>query len=338
MVKVGILGAAGYTGGELIRLLINHPQAEIVFANSESNAGNKVYDVHEGLMGDTELEFTSEMPFDQVDVVFFCFGHGKSEVFLKEHNIPANVKIIDMAQDFRIKGNHDYVYGLPEIHKEEIAKCQHLANPGCFATCIQLGLLPLAKAGLLTNDIAVNAITGSTGAGQKPSATTHFSWRDNNFSVYKLFTHQHLHEICQTLNELKPAEAPHVVDTLDEGYEAKGITVDFIPYRGDFARGIFCTEVVTLNACPVESDITALYKSFYEEAAFTHYSDKALDLKQVVNTNKGLVHVEVFGKKVVITSMIDNLLKGAVGQAVQNMNIMFGLDEKAGLNLKASAF
>ena len=338
MVKVGILGAAGYTGGELIRLIINHPQAEIVFANSESNAGNKVYDVHEGLMGDTELEFTSEMPFDQVDVVFFCFGHGKSEAFLKEHNIPANVKIIDMAQDFRIKGNHDYVYGLPEIHKEEIAKCQHLANPGCFATCIQLGLLPLAKAGLLTNDIAVNAITGSTGAGQKPSATTHFSWRDNNFSVYKLFTHQHLHEICQTLNELKPAEAPHVVDTLDEGYEAKGITVDFIPYRGDFARGIFCTEVVTLNACPVESDITALYKSFYEEAAFTHYSDKALDLKQVVNTNKGLVHVEVFGKKVVITSMIDNLLKGAVGQAVQNMNIMFGLDEKAGLNLKASAF
>ena len=338
MVKVGILGAAGYTGGELIRLLINHPQAEIVFANSESNAGNKVYDVHEGLMGDTELEFTSEMPFDQVDVVFFCFGHGKSEAFLKEHNIPANVKIIDMAQDFRIKGNHDYVYGLPEIHKEEIAKCQHLANPGCFATCIQLGLLPLAKAGLLTKDIAVNAITGSTGAGQKPSATTHFSWRDNNFSVYKLFTHQHLHEICQTLNELKPAEAPHVVDTLDEGYEAKGITVDFIPYRGDFARGIFCTEVVTLNACPVESDITALYKSFYEEAAFTHYSDKALDLKQVVNTNKGLVHVEVFGKKVVITSMIDNLLKGAVGQAVQNMNIMFGLDEKAGLNLKASAF
>ena len=338
MVKVGILGAAGYTGGELIRLLINHPQAEIVFANSESNAGNKVYDVHEGLMGDTELEFTSEMPFDQVDVVFFCFGHGKSEAFLKEHNIPANVKIIDMPQDFRIKGNHDYVYGLPEIHKEEIAKCQHLANPGCFATCIQLGLLPLAKAGLLTNDIAVNAITGSTGAGQKPSATTHFSWRDNNFSVYKLFTHQHLHEICQTLNELKPAEAPHVVDTLDEGYEAKGITVDFIPYRGDFARGIFCTEVVTLNACPVESDITALYKSFYEEAAFTHYSDKALDLKQVVNTNKGLVHVEVFGKKVVITSMIDNLLKGAVGQAVQNMNIMFGLDEKAGLNLKASAF
>ena len=338
MVKVGILGAAGYTGGELIRLLIHHPQVEIVFANSESNAGNKVYDVHEGLLGDTELEFTSEMPFDKVDVVFFCFGHGKSEAFLKEHDIPANVKIIDLAQDFRIKGDHDYVYGLPEIHKEEIAKCQHLANPGCFATCIQLGLLPLAKAGLLTKDIAVNAITGSTGAGQKPSATTHFSWRDNNFSVYKLFTHQHLHEICQTLNELKPEGAPHVVDTLNEGYEAEGITVDFIPYRGDFARGIFCTEVVTMEECLVESDIVALYKTFYEKAAFTHYSNKALDLKQVVNTNKGLVHVEVFGRKVVITSMIDNLLKGAVGQAVQNMNIMFGLDEKAGLNLKASAF
>ena len=338
MVKVGILGAAGYTGGELIRLLIHHPQVEIVFANSESNAGNKVYDVHEGLLDDTELEFTSEMPFDKVDVVFFCFGHGKSEAFLKEHDIPVNVKIIDMAQDFRIKGDHDYVYGLPEIHKEEIAKCQHLANPGCFATCIQLGLLPLAKAGLLTKDIAVNAITGSTGAGQKPSATTHFSWRDNNFSVYKLFTHQHLHEICQTLNELKPEGAPHVVDTLNEGYEAEGITVDFIPYRGDFARGIFCTEVVTMEECLVESDIVALYKTFYEKAAFTHYSNKALDLKQVVNTNKGLVHVEVFGRKVVITSMIDNLLKGAVGQAVQNMNIMFGLDEKAGLNLKASAF
>ena len=360
MVRVGILGAAGYTGGELIRLLLNHPEVEIVFANSESNAGNKVYDVHEGLLGETELEFTSEMPFDKVDVVFFCFGHGKSEAFLKEHSIPANVKIIDLAQDFRIKGDHDYVYGLPEIHHEEIAKCQHLANPGCWATCIQLGLLPLAKAGLLTKDIAVNAITGSTGAGQKPGATTHFSWRNNNFSVYKLFTHQHLHEICQTLNELKPASAPHVVDTLDEGYEADGITVDFIPYRGDFARGIFCTEVVTLSQAPLLSpqggkthqdgntfplgedgnglDIVALYKSFYEKAAFTHYSDKALDLKQVVNTNKALVHVEVFGKKVVITSMIDNLLKGAVGQAVQNMNIMFGLDEKAGLNLKASAF
>ncbi len=338
MVRVGILGAAGYTGGELIRLLINHPEAEIVFANSESNAGNKVYDVHEGLIGDTELEFTSEMPFDKVDVVFFCFGHGKSEAFLKEHTIPSNVKIIDLAQDFRIKGDHDYVYGLPETHREEIAKCQHLANPGCFATCIQEGLLPLAKVGLLTRDIAVNAITGSTGAGQKPGATTHFSWRNNNFSVYKLFTHQHLHEICQTLNELRPASAPRAIDTLDEGFEGDGITVDFIPYRGDFARGIFCTEVITCDKAQDKDAVVALYKDFFKDAAFTHYSDKALDLKQVVNTNKCLLHVEVFGRKIVVTSMIDNLLKGAVGQAVQNMNIMFGLDEKAGLNLKAAAF
>lgn len=338
MIKVGILGAAGYTGGELIRLLLNHPDVEIVFANSESNAGNKVYAVHEGLIGDTELEFTSEMPWDKVNVVFFCFGHGKSEAFLKEHSIPANVKIIDLAQDFRIKGDHDYVYGLPEIHREEIAKCQHLANPGCFATCIQEGLLPLAKAGMIVSDISVNAITGSTGAGQKPGATTHFSWRNNNFSVYKLFNHQHLHEICQTLNELRPDGTPRVVDTLNDGYEADGVTVDFIPYRGDFARGIFCTEVVTMDA-PVDKDaVVALYKDFYKDAAFTHYSDAALDLKQVVNTNKALVHVEVFGRKIVVTSIIDNLLKGAVGQAVQNMNIMFGIDERSGLNLKASAF
>jgi len=359
--RVGILGAAGYTGGELIRLLLNHPDAEIVFANSESNAGNKVYEVHEGLLGDTELEFTSEMPFDKVDVVFFCFGHGKSEAFLKEHSIPENVKIIDLAQDFRIKRTAhscppegegaliptDWVYGLPETHREEIKACQHLANPGCFATCIQEGLLPLAKAGLLTNDIAVNAITGSTGAGQKPGATTHFSWRNNNFSTYKLFTHQHLHEICQTLNELRPEGTPRVIDTLDEGFPTspspsgeteEAITVDFIPYRGDFARGIFCTSVVKLDKAMPAEDIVALYKDFFKDAAFTHYSDKAIDLKQVVNTNKALVHVDVFGKKVVITSMIDNLLKGAVGQAVQNMNLMFGLDEKAGLMLKASAF
>ena len=338
MIKIGILGAAGYTGGELIRILLNHPEAEIVFANSESNAGNLVSDVHEGLIGDTDLCFTDQMPFDKVDVVFFCFGHGKSEAFLKEHTIPDNVKIIDLAQDFRIKGNHDYVYGLPEIYRSEIAACKHLANPGCFATCIQEGLLPLAKAGLLTHDVAVNAITGSTGAGQKPGATTHFSWRNNNFSVYKLFTHQHLHEICQTLNDLRPASAPRAVDTLDEGYDAEGITIDFIPYRGDFARGIFCTEVVTCDKAPDPDAVVELYKNFFKDAAFTHYSDKPLDLKQVVNTNKALVHVEVFGKKIVVTSIIDNLLKGAVGQAVQNMNIMFGLDEKAGLNLKATAF
>ena len=335
MMKIGILGAAGYTGGELIRLLLNHPQAEIVFANSESNAGNLVSDVHEGLIGETDLRFTSEMPFDQVDVVFFCFGHGKSEQFLKEHTIPANVKIIDMAQDFRIKGDHDYVYGLPEIHKEEIKKAQHLANPGCFATCIQLGLLPAAKMGLIHDDVAVNGITGSTGAGQKPGATTHFSWRNNNFSIYKQFTHQHLHEICQSLNEVKPADAPFFTSPISEKQES-GVSIDFIPYRGDFARGIFVTEVIKTE-CPID-DVVAFYKEFYKDAAFTHYSEKALDLKQVVNTNKALVHCEKFGNKLLITSVIDNLLKGAVGQAVQNMNIMFGIDETAGLRLKASAF
>lgn len=338
MIKVGILGAAGYTGGELIRILLNHPEVELVFANSESNAGKKVYDVHEGLYGDTELAFSSDMPFDKVDVVFFCFGHGKSAAFLKEHSIPENVRIIDLAQDFRIKGDHDYVYGLPELYREEIAACRHLANPGCFATCIQEGLMPLAKAGLLTHDISVNAITGSTGAGQKPGATTHFSWRNNNFSVYKLFTHQHLHEICQTLNDLRPDSAPKVVDTLEEGFDADGITIDFIPYRGDFSRGIFCTEVVTLDKAVEEGEITALYKEFFKDSAFTHYSDKAPDLKQVVNTNKAIVHADVFGRKIVVTSVIDNLLKGAVGQAVQNMNIMFGHDERTGLCLKASAF
>ena len=330
MIKIGILGAAGYTGGELIRLLVHHPEAEIVFANSESNAGNLVADVHEGLLGDTDLRFTDAMPFDEVDVVFFCFGHGKSEEFLKEHAIPAHVKIIDLAQDFRIAApTHDYVYGLPEIHKEKICKCQHLANPGCFATCIQLGLLPLAKAGLLTHDVAVNAITGSTGAGQKPVSTTHFSWRSDNMSIYKVFTHQHLHEIRQSLTELQ--------GSLE-------VDVDFIPYRGDFARGIFCTEVVKFDGeegtptNPTAEQLADMYRMFYADAAFTHYIDKALDLKQVVNTNKALVHIDKFGNKAVITCIIDNLLKGAVGQAVQNMNLMFGIDEKAGLGLKANAF
>jgi len=321
MIKVGILGAAGYTGGELIRLLLNHPETEIVFANSESNAGNPVSDVHEGLIGDTDLRFTDQMPFEDIDVVFFCFGHGKSEQFLKEHTIPAKVKIIDLAQDFRIKGNHDYVYGLPEINKEDIVRAQHVANPGCFATAIQLALLPAANLNLLKEDVAVNAITGSTGAGQKPGATTHFSWRNNNLSIYKAFTHQHLAEIRQSLSQV-------------QGY--LDASIDFIPYRGDFARGIFCTAVIKTKA-PAE-DIVEAYKEFYRDAAFTHYSDKAIDLKQVVNTNKALVHVDCFEGKVLVTSAIDNLLKGAVGQTVQNMNLMFGIDEHAGLRLKASAF
>lgn len=322
MIRIGILGAAGYTGGELIRLLINHPQAEIVFANSGSNAGNLVADVHEGLYGDTDLVFTNEMPFDKVDVVFFCFGHGKSRQFLTEHSIPDSVKIIDLAQDFRLaEPGNDYVYGLPEINRERIATARHIANPGCFATCIQLGLLPAAKLGLLKGDIAVNAITGSTGAGQKPGATTHFSWRNCNMSIYKAFTHQHVPEIRQSLTQVQ--------GTLDA-------EIDFIPYRGDFARGIFATEVVKTDA-PLD-EIVAAYKEFYKDAAFTRYSDKPIDMKQVVNTNKALVHCDKFGNKLLVTSCIDNLLKGAVGQAVQNMNIMSGIDEKLGLNLKASAF
>ena len=327
MIKVGILGAAGYTGGELIRILLNHPEAEIIFANSESNAGNPVADVHEGLIGETDLKFTGEMPFDQVDVIFFCFGHGKSEQFLKEHTIPDSVKIIDLAQDFRIKSkelrikNYDFVYGLPEINKADIQKAQHVANPGCFATCIQVALLPAAYLNLLKEDVAVNAITGSTGAGQKPGATTHFSWRNNNLSIYKPFQHQHIAEIRQSLKQV-------------QGY--LDADIDFIPYRGDFARGIFCTAVIKTPA--LVEDVIEGYKEFYADAAFTHYSDKSIDLKQVVNTNKALVHVEKYGNKLLVTSAIDNLLKGAVGQAVQNMNIMFGIDETAGLKLKASAF
>lgn len=321
MIKVGILGAAGYTGGELIRLLLNHPEAEIVFAHSESNAGNLVSEVHEGLIGETDLKFSSEMPFEEADVVFFCFGHGKSMQFLKEHTIPASVKIIDLAQDFRIKGDHDYVYGLPEINSEAIRQAQHVANPGCFATCIQLGLLPAAKMGLLTSDVAVNAITGSTGAGQKPSATTHFSWRMGNLSIYKPFQHQHIAEIRQSLIQMQ--------GSLDAA-------IDFIPYRGDFARGIFATEVIRTNADA--NEVIAAYKTFYSDAVFTHYSDKQIDLKQVVNTNKCIVHIDAFDHKLLVTSCIDNLLKGAVGQAVQNMNLMFGIDETAGLRLKASAF
>ena len=320
-VRVGILGAAGYTGGELISVLANHPNAEIVFANSESNAGNKVSDVHEGLVGETDLCFTSEMPWDDVDVVFFCFGHGKSESFLKEHQIPQRVKIIDLAQDFRIKGAHDYVYGLTEIHRDIIRKAQHLANPGCFATCIQLAMLPALKSGIISGDIHVNGITGSTGAGQKPGATTHYSWRNDNISVYKTFTHQHLLEINQTVHELQPS------------YDGR---VLFIPQRGCFARGIFVTAYAKCDT-PLE-EVQRIYSDYYRDAAFTHFVTKSPDLKQVVNTNKAVVYVERYEDQLMMISCIDNLLKGAVGQAVQNMNLMFSLDEKTGLNLKAVAF
>lgn len=342
MIRIGILGGAGYTAGELIRLLLNHPEAHITFVNSESNAGNLITDVHEGLYGETDMRFTSEMPLDEVDVLYFCFGHGKSEAFLREHHVPEQVRIIDLAQDFRLAPTadaatlaaatpaqlqhptpavHDFVYGLPELNRERIVQARHIANPGCFATCIQLGLLPAAHMGLLTHDVSVNAITGSTGAGVKPGATTHFSWRMGNMSIYKAFSHQHVPEIRQSL-----AQAQGTLSA----------DIDFIPYRGDFARGIFATEVVRTDA-PLD-DIVAGYKAYYAGAAFTHYVDKPLDMKQVVNTNKALVHCDKYGDKLLITSCIDNLLKGAVGQAVQNMNLMFALDETAGLRLKPSAF
>ncbi len=322
MIRIGILGGAGYTGGELFRLLINHPQAQIVFVNSESNAGNLIVDVHEGLCGETDMQFTSDMPFDDVDVLFLCFGHGKSAAFLKQHAIPAHVKIIDLAQDFRLEApENNFVYGLPEINSTRIAQSVHVANPGCFATCIQLALLPAAKMQLIRSDVAVNAITGSTGAGQKLTATAHFSWRNNNLSIYKAFTHQHIPEIKQSLCQVQGS------------LEA---SIDFIPYRGDFARGIFATSVLHTQA-DIDT-ITKGYKEFYKNTAFTHYSDAPIDLKQVVNTNKALVHCDKYGDKLLVTSCIDNLLKGAVGQAVQNMNIMFGIDETTGLRLKASAF
>lgn len=339
--KVGILGAAGYTGGELIRVLLNHPQAEIVFANSESNAGKKVYEVHEGLFGDTELTFTDQLPFDQVDVVFFCFGHGKSEAFLREHSIPAGVKIIDLAQDFRVGPYHlpqqqavpgveeplqqveggSWVYGLPEANRAQIESCRLLANPGCFATCIQLALLPALKAGVISGDIHVNGITGSTGAGQKPGTTTHFSWRNDNISVYKTFTHQHLIEIGQTVREMQP------------GYDGR---VLFIPQRGCFARGIYVTAYARCET-PLE-EVQHIYARYYRDAAFTHFITQSPDMKQVVNTNKAVVYVERYQDQLLMICCIDNLLKGAVGQAVQNMNLMFGIPERTGLDLKASAF
>ena len=324
MIRVGIIGGAGYTAGELIRLLLHHPEAEIAFVHSTSNAKNLLTDVHEGLLGETDMKFTDRLPLKSVDVLFLCMGHGKSAEFLAEYQVPSNVRIIDLAQDFRLSApDHDYIYGLPELNREEITKAHHIANPGCFATAIQLGLLPAAAHGLIHDDVLVHAITGSTGAGQKPGTTTHFSWRADNLSIYKPFQHQHVPEIRQSLGQLQA------------DFTA---AIDFVPYRGPFARGIFATSVVKVEADVPEETYVEMYRQFYHTAAFTHYTDKALDLKQVVNTNKALVHVEKYGDKLLITSVIDNLLKGAVGQAVQNMNLMFDLDERTGLCLKASAF
>ena len=319
-IRVGIVGGAGYTAGELLRILVHHPDVEIVFVNSSSNAGNKLYDVHEGLFGETDMCFTSELLFEAIDVLFLCSAHGDSAKFLEANVVPNNVKIIDLAQDFRDESN-GFVYGLPEMQRERIASCQRLANPGCFATCIQLGLLPLAKNLMLNDDIMVNAITGSTGAGVKPGATSHFSWRNNNMSVYKPFQHQHVPEIKQSLKQLQ------------NSFDSE---VDFIPYRGDFPRGIFCTIVVKTKV-EIE-EIVRMYKEYYAKDSFTHIVEKNIDLKQVVNTNKCLIHLEKHGDKLLIISCVDNLLKGASGQAVHNMNLMFNLEETVGLRLKPTAF
>lgn len=320
-IKIGVLGGAGYTAGELLRLLVNHPHAKLVFVHSKSKGGERLSDVHVGLTGDTELIFTGKV--DQaVDVVFLCVGHGEAKPLLELHNFPPSVKIIDLSQDFRIAAaGSDFVYGLPELNREQIRKASRIANPGCFATAIQLGLLPLAQANLLTDDIHIAATTGSTGAGQSLSETSHFSWRDNNLSVYKAFTHQHLAEIGQTLKKLQPDYDRQLV---------------LIPQRGAFTRGILAC--MTLSCSESIETLKAQYRDFYETHSFVHLSERSIDLKQVVNTNKCLLSLEQHEGQLLIVSVIDNLLKGASGQAVQNMNLLFGLDETTGLRLKASAF
>ena len=322
MIKVGIIGGAGYTAGELIRILLHHPQAELTFVQSTSNAGNLLSDVHTDLLGDTEIKFVSETDFSQVDVIFFCMGHGKSKEFLQKNSIPEQVKIIDLSHDFRLKreGN-DFVYGLPEINRELIRKSNKIANPGCFATGIQLAILPLAAAGLIQDELHVNAITGSTGAGQAPSTTSHFSWRNNNLSVYKAFEHQHLGEIGQSFKQLQP----------DFNSD-----INFIPVRGNHTRGIFASVYTKFDGSLEEAK--KLYQDFYKSHPFVFVSQTNPDLKQVVNTNKAIVYLEKHGNKLMILSVTDNLLKGASGQAVQNMNLIFGLEETTGLGLKAVAF
>ncbi|GHV04473.1 N-acetyl-gamma-glutamyl-phosphate reductase [Bacteroidia bacterium] len=322
MIKIGIIGGAGYTAGELIRLLLNHPDAEIVFVHSASNAGNKITDVHGGLTGETKLVFTDELYMNDVDLLFFCSAHGDSKKFMDTHKLPDTVKIIDLSTDYRIKSeDNDFVYGLPELNRRQICKSQHVANPGCFATCIQLGVLPLAKHLMLNSELHVNAITGSTGAGVKPGATTHYSWRTDNVSIYKPFEHQHLAEIRQSLVQLQTS------------FQS---SINFIPVRGNFARGIFATTY--LNTRVSLEEIRRIYEEYYDDHSFTFLTDRNPDLKQVVNTNKCLIYLEKFGDKLLIVSTIDNLLKGASGQAVHNMNLLFNLEETVGLHLKPSAF
>lgn len=330
-IKAGIIGGAGYTGGEMLRILLNHPNVEIAFVNSKSNAGNYLHEVHKDLFGDTELKFSSELS-DDIDVLFLCVGHGDAKKFLEANPIADRVKIIDLSQDFRLTGNaqtatRNFVYGLPELQKTSIKEASNIANPGCFATCIELGLLPLAHKNLLLKEVHISATTGSTGAGQSLAPTSHFTWRNDNLSVYKAFNHQHLHEISQSLNQLQYDFPLYPSDTNK---------LNFIPYRGDFTRGILASIYTECDLS--EEEALQLYTDFYAEHPFTHVTNRDIDLKQVVNTNKCFIQVKKHGNKIFIISIMDNLLKGASGQAVQNMNLMFGLEEKAGLKLKANAF
>jgi N-acetyl-gamma-glutamyl-phosphate reductase len=325
MIQVGIIGGAGYTAGELIRLLIHHLKVEINFVYSTSNAGNKISDVHQDLVGSLDLSFTDIID-SNVDVLFLCLGHGNSKKFLEGNLFSNTTKIIDLGNDFRLEKDQifqekQFVYGLPELQKQAIKKAKYIANPGCFATAIQLALLPLAKANLLNDDVHVNAVTGATGAGTSLSATTHFTWRDNNFSYYKPFTHQHLGEINQSVKSLQTDFDTEIV---------------FMPNRGDFSRGIFATAYTNFEGTLEEAK--TLYKAFYKDAKFTFVSDEEIHLKQVVNTNKCLIHLHKHESKLLVTSVIDNLLKGASGQAVQNMNLMFGFEETEGIQLKATYF
>lgn len=336
-IKVGIVGSAGYTGGELLRVLIYHPAVDIVFVNSLSNAGHKVYEVHTDLFGDTNLSFTSDFHTD-IDVLFMCVGHGDDRKFLEKNPVADTVKIIDLSQDFRLSSNNsfedrNFVYGLPELNRDSIRKADNVANPGCFATNIQLSLLPLASEGQLTDQIHVNATTGSTGAGQRPGATTHFSWRSNNLSAYKSFEHQHLQEISESLNQLQQGFLPVDQRSL---LERAADRINFIPQRGAFARGIFSS--IYIKSALTIDEAYQLYTDYYEKHHFTWVSKASVDLKQVVNTNKSIISLEKHGDNLLILNATDNLLKGASGQAVQNMNLMFGLEEREGLNLKSSGF
>lgn len=322
-IKAGIIGAAGYTGGELIRLLLNHPNVSIDFAQSKSNAGVLVSYIHRDLIGETELQFSVSF-HTEIDVLFLCSAHGEAKKFLAENKLPNHLVVIDLSNDFRLKtdaslGEQTFVYGLPELNELQIQTSNRIANPGCFATAIQLALLPLAQQQLL-NEVYVTGITGSTGAGQSLSTTSHFSWRSNNIQAYKTLTHQHLNEIGETLTSLN-------------GHQPE---IHFVPWRGDFARGIYISATTTINT--TFDEVLKYYQTFYQDAAFTHVSENMIDLKQVINTNKCIIHLEQVNNKLVIHAAIDNLLKGASGQAVQNMNIHFGIPQHTGLTLKATAF